>query len=465
MSPEKTLAEDALRRIADLADKSGPLQSALANVNDALEANDFQTGVLTVARDAAAALVASAQHPEAADERALADLVAQGDTDLARIAEEQAAYLAVVVDELTAAITAQDRAMLQLAIGRAGASMPPVEHDKVVEAEMLEGRLMALAAALADLRSQEAREEARALEDNDIDELSATLERVSTKLARGRAVEAQTAQRADELEIRAWLVTGSARKQELLVRRAAWEEDLLDALRIATTSRDRPRIEMQLCRAEAAQPPFECARIDEAKAVVARIDAVREACARCEAELDEPLPDGDDSHGLREALTTLEQLSRAITRGAPKPYVHENEKRLERLADLLRERRSTIMALKQRDEARREREAERERERQLEEERKQAELDHAWELARQRERAEQDLARQRYAIRQMEQQNELQHEASLAQQRYETEAKLVKDRYEFQLGQEQDLAQRRYEQEQYIAQNRYGQQQLGYNGY
>jgi len=212
--------------------------------------------------------------------------------------------------------------------------------------------------------------------------------------------------------IRAWLVTGSNRKQEVITRRRAWEDQLLDMLRPATNARDKPRIEMQLDRAKTAQPPFECACVDEGKAVVARINAVGTACEWSEAELDTPLPAGDDSRGISSALARLDKLSRRVTRKAPKPYMdmYDDDKRLERLADLLRERRSQLVSLKQRDEARREREAEREREE------KARRREAAW---REAEREREEQARRREAAwREAERERDLQHQMESARQRF-----------------------------------------------
>ena len=127
------------RRIADLASKSAALRSALAIVDAALRLPllrcDFRTGSLQAARAAAAALVASAQHPNAADEHALAELVVQADASLDRITAQRNAFEAQVVEKLRAAIAAHEEAELRELLQLSSSAKPPFTPPEKTGAE------------------------------------------------------------------------------------------------------------------------------------------------------------------------------------------------------------------------------------------------------------------------------------------------------------------------------------------
>ena len=124
---------------ADLADKIGRLRSALACVDGALAVNDFRTGCcpggLKATRAAAAALVASAQHPNAADEHALAELVVQADASLDRITAQRNAFEAQVVEKLRAAIAAHEKAELRELLQLSSSAKPPFTPPEKTGAE------------------------------------------------------------------------------------------------------------------------------------------------------------------------------------------------------------------------------------------------------------------------------------------------------------------------------------------
>ena len=104
-------------------------------MDGALAVNDFRTVGLEAARAAAAALVASTQHPNAADERALADLVAQGDASLARIKAERREFKASIVERLQAATAAHEEAELRELLQLSDSAKPPFTPPEKTGAE------------------------------------------------------------------------------------------------------------------------------------------------------------------------------------------------------------------------------------------------------------------------------------------------------------------------------------------